>query len=84
MKTPQDYYHDYVSRFATLSNEQLIEAFNMEVGNMNCGHTHVSFFAALHNEMHNRGLDYSAIGSIESISFSKKVELLGNVVKFKN
>jgi hypothetical protein len=81
MKTPQDYYQDFMQRFSCFSDEQLIAAFNMEVGNMSGGNAHVSYLAALHHELHNRNLDYSAIGDIEKISFAEKVELLGNVVK---
>lgn len=83
MKTPHDYYTDFESRFGSFSNQQLIDAFNMEVGNMGWGNARAQFLAALHNELHKRQLDYSAIGDIESISFKEKVELLGNVVRKK-
>jgi len=81
MKTPNDYYLDFENRFSNFSNDQLISAFNIEVGNMSGGLTHVSYLAALHNELHKRDLDYSDIGNSETLSFNEKVELLGNVVR---
>lgn len=45
------------------------------------GHSHASYLAALHHELHNRELDYSEIGNSESISFAQKIELMGNVVR---
>lgn len=81
MKTPHDYYTDYEKRFFTFSDQQLIEAFNMEVGNMTGGCARSQYLAALHNEFHRRELDYSAIGDINSINIDHKVELLGNVIK---
>lgn len=81
MKTPNDYYLDFERRFSLFTNDHLVNAYNLEVANMSSGLTHASYLAALHNELHKRELDYSAIGNSESISFNDKVELLGNVIR---
>ncbi len=76
-------YQEYQDRFRGMSDEELIDAFNREVGNSGWTGARASYLAALHREFGRREYDYSAIGDARSLSFNKKVRLLGRKIVVK-
>ncbi len=76
----RDFYEEFRTRFRGLSNEDLIQAFNREVGNSGWTSARAAYLTALHQEFEGRGLDYSAIGNKTELSFAKRVKLVGNKI----
>lgn len=71
---------NYIDKFKAMTDEQLIEAFNHEVGNTGWVGARALYIAALHQAFHEHGFDYSAIGDEHGLSFSQKVRLEGQKV----
>ena len=63
-----------------MNDEQLVDAFNREVGNSGWTGSRASYLSALHEEFENRNYDYSAIGGKGSLSLKKKVRVTGNKI----
>jgi hypothetical protein len=80
-KTPRAVYEEYLARFKTNTDQDLIDAFNREVGKPGWTSSRGSYLAALHDEFKSRGFDFSAIGDQRSLSFGSKIGLIGKVVK---
>jgi hypothetical protein len=77
---PNESYEQFKHRMENYSDEELIEAFNSQVGNRGSGYTMVNFLSAIHDEFKKRGYDFSAVGNKEELSFAKKVKLVGKKV----
>ena len=77
---PNVRYEDYKRRMENYSDEELIEAFNSQVGNPGSGSAKVDFLSAIHDEFKERGYDYSAVGNEEELSFARKVKLIGKKI----
>lgn len=73
---PQKEFRD---RFAAMSEEQLVGAFNREVGNSGWTSSRAAYLAALRDEFNVRGYDYSAIGK-EGFSLKNKVKLVDKTI----
>lgn len=69
------YYNEFVERFKTYSNEEIIDCFNKEVGNSGWGTARASYLAAIQNEFGRRKFDYSDIGDKKSLSFKYEIYL---------
>lgn len=69
-------------RFSTLDDNQLIEAFNQQVGLSNwTGRCY--FLSVLHEEFYNRRYDYSEIGDHLQLSLERKIQLKeGRIIAF--
>lgn len=68
-------YKEFKNKFQKMNNEQLLNAFNKEVGNSGWTSSRSSYLAALHEEFQNRGYDYSAIGNKKYLSLAKRIKL---------
>jgi hypothetical protein len=79
--TPRARYEEYQARFKAYTDQELIDAFNREVGNPGWVSARASYLAALHDEFKHRGFDFSAIGGQDSLSFRSKVRLMGQVIE---
>ena len=77
---PQKLYQEYKGRFKSMTDEQLIAAFNNEVRNSGWTSARASYLATLHEEFENRSYDYSDIGDKKQLSFAKKIKLLGKKI----
>jgi hypothetical protein len=77
---PDEDYERFKRRMENYSDEELIEAFNREVGNPGWVSARAAYLAAIHDEFKKRGYDYSAIGNEKELSFAKKVKLAGKKV----
>ena len=73
-------YEQFKQRMENYSDEELVEAFNGQVGNPGSGSAKVDFLSAIHDEFKERGYDYSAIGNEEALSFARKVKLVGKTI----
>jgi hypothetical protein len=71
----QKYFEEYVNRFSTYSDSEIISTFNFEVGNSGWGTARASFLAALHDEFIRRKIDFSLIGDTKSLSFKSTIKL---------
>ncbi|WP_201328339.1 hypothetical protein [Thermotomaculum hydrothermale] len=78
--TPQDYFDEFKARFEKMSDAELIEAFNREVGNPGWGSARGAYLAALHNEFMDRDIDISEIGDKYSMSLKHKIKLVKKIV----
>ncbi len=77
--TPVDHektYQEFKERFNKMSNEELISAFNREVGNPGWTSSRATYLALMNEEFEKRKFDYSAIGSSGGLSLKNKVELV--------
>ena len=73
-------YESFKRRMEKYSDEELIQAFNNEVGNPGWTSARAAYLTAIHNEFNERGYDYSAIGNEEELSFARKVKLVGRKI----
>jgi hypothetical protein len=71
---------DFAARFKALSDNDLVEALNSQVGNNGWVASRAAYFAALKQEFDNRGFDHSAITSKDGFSFARKVRLEGKKI----
>ena len=71
------HYNEFKDRFQKMNNNELIDAFNRDVGNPGWVSARANFLAALHDEFEDRGFDYSAIGDESCMSMMKKIKLTG-------
>ncbi len=76
----RNFYEEFRTRFRDLSNKDLIQAFNREVGNPGWTSARAAYLAALHREFEDRGFNYSAIGNKTELSFAKRVKLDGDKI----
>ena len=73
-------YEQFKRRMENYLDEELIEAFNNQVGNRGSGYARVNFLSAIHDKFKKRGYDFSAVGNKEELSFAKKVKLVGKKI----
>lgn len=72
----QRLYRECKESLQKMSDEQLIDSFNKDVGNPGWVSARGRFHSALREEFENRGFDFSAIGNKNSLSFANKVVLI--------
>jgi hypothetical protein len=72
---PQKLFKDYMKRFNTYSDEEIIEVFNSEVECIGWVSARASFLGALHKQFDRRNFDYSLIGDERSLSFKYHIYL---------
>lgn len=72
---------DYQKRFRDMSDQELVEAFNREVGGSGWTSSRAKYLEALHQEFKVRGFDYSIIGDDHGLSFKDKVRLENNRIE---
>jgi hypothetical protein len=77
--TPEEVYERFVARFKGFTDEELIGAFNRDVGNPGWVSARASYHVALHREFKLRGFDCSAMAEF-GWSLRSKIKLIGNVV----
>jgi len=79
MKTQaQNYFDGYVDLFKSYDDQEIITAFNREVGISGWGTARSAFLSAIHSEFNRRQLDYSVIGDQKTLSFKSMICLTGN------
>jgi hypothetical protein len=66
--------------FGNLSDQELIDAFNREVGNPGWTSGRATYLGALQKEFQSRNLDYSEIGNKRWLSFARKIKLIGKKI----
>lgn len=76
----QKKYKEYRERFSDMSNRQLIDVFNYDVGNPGSVRTRLIFLRALQDEFDNRNFDYSDIGDQTSFSLKNKVKIFNKKI----
>ena len=76
----QKYFEEYVNRFSTYSDSEIISTFNFEVGNSGWGTARASYLSAIHSEFDRRNIDYSLIGDAQTLSFKNEITLDGKKV----
>jgi len=74
---------DHQDRFKTLSNRELIEAFNKDVGNPGWVRARGEFHLAMVEEFKRRNIDYSAIGNETAVSWENRIKLTGNTISLE-
>lgn len=79
--TDKQRYREFRTHFATMSDEELVDAFNREVGNLGWVRSRGSYLLALRDEFESRGFDYSAIGNKEGFSLKNKVKVVGKKIE---
>ena len=76
----QEIYREYAEWFKKMSDEELVEAFNCQVGNAGWVARKITYLCALHAEFNNRNYDYSAIGTKGSLCLLRKIKLIGKKI----
>jgi hypothetical protein len=76
-------FEEYNQLLDQLTDQELIDRFNHEVGPALYGWTSskASYFAAVHHQFNKRDFDYSAIGDVHALSWKNKIRLKGKVVE---
>ncbi len=74
-------YEEYKKILKSKTGEQLIEAFNREVGNPGWASSRASYLAALHDEFEEHRYDYAEIGDKYELSLARKVKLVGKKIR---
>lgn len=72
--------HNFTSALDSLSNQELINRFNQEVGNSGWTCSRGEFLLALNRQFTDRGIDFSSIGDGASLSLKNKIKLAGNII----
>jgi hypothetical protein len=76
-------FEEFLERFGQISDEELVQLFNKEVGNQGWGTARASFLTAIHHEFDKRGFDYSEIGDSDTLSFKNLISLTNKKVSTK-
>ncbi len=72
---PDELFVKFKERFKKMSNDELVEAFNREVGKAGWTGARGAYLAALHREFEDRGIEICRIGDESSLSLAKKVKI---------
>ena len=73
-------YKECREKLQKMNDEQLVDAFNEDVGNPGWVGARARFHSALREEFESRGFDFSAIGNKSSLSFANKIALVGKII----
>lgn len=73
----QRLYEECKEQLQKMSDEQLIDSFNKDVGNPGWVDARARFHSAIHEEFERRGFDFSIIGNKNSLSFANRITLIG-------
>ena len=76
----QRLYNECKEKLHKMSDEQLTESFNKDVGNPGWVGARARFHSALREEFESRGFDFSAIGKKNGLSFTNKIILVGKKI----
>ena len=77
----EEYKKECEIRFNKMTDAEIIEAFNKQVGNTGWTTSRGIYLSSFHKELDNRGFDFSAIGTNNSLSFKNKIILVGKKVE---
>ncbi len=77
-KTTEEYFDYFTKYFSELTNTELIEKFNREVGIYAFGVARQGCLKALENQLVKRGIDFSEVGDKTRMSYATKVDLVNN------
>lgn len=80
MPSPQENYETFKAQLRLLNNEEIIEAFNRQIGNNGWTSSRGSYLGALSSEFERRGFDYSSVGNEAGLSLANKVKIENNVI----
>jgi hypothetical protein len=80
-QTPHELMLEFQGKLMKYSDEELINAFNREVGNNGWCSARGSYLTAMHNEFDRRRIDYRAVGDSVSLCFRQKVSLVNKCLK---
>jgi len=72
---------EFINRLMGETDEELIESFNRDVGNKGWATARGRFHFAIRSEFIRRGFDFTAIGGPDSLSFNRKVKLVGKKIE---
>ena len=72
-------FEEFTERFDSLTDLELVDCFNQQVGNSGWTSAKAFYLAALH-KIFIRRFDYSIIGNQENLSFKYKIQLRGRKV----
>ena len=79
--SPDRLFEDYKKQFAQMTDSELVDAFNREVGNPGWTSARGAYLAALHNEFSKRGFIVSPkVGNRYCLSLKHKVKLVKKLV----
>jgi len=72
------YSEEFTARFNAYSDNEIISAFNSEVGKQGWDTARAAFLSSINDEFDRRNFDYSAIGSKEYLSYKNPIRLNDN------
>ena len=80
-------YQEFKDKFRSMSDSQLIDAFNREVGDSGWTGSRGAYLSALHNEFKNRHYDCAKIEGEEynhpTFSIAYKIKLVGKKIELE-
>jgi hypothetical protein len=83
MSTATNTQTDFKNRFLKMSDDELIDVFNNDVGKHVWISARARFHSALCEEFDKRGFDYSSIGHKEqgTLNINRKIKLVGHKIE---
>ncbi len=77
----EEYKKECEARFSKMTDAEIVEAFNKQVGNTGWTTSKGIYLSVLHQELSNRSIDFSAVETNNSLSFKNKIMLVGKKVE---
>ncbi|WP_053971138.1 hypothetical protein [Mangrovimonas sp. ST2L15] len=68
---------EYMDKFDKLTDQEIIEKFNNQIGNHGWGSARANYLGAIRQQYEKRNIDFSEIGDDKGMFYSNKVELNG-------
>lgn len=76
----QKLFEEYQLRFDSFTDEEIIEAFNSQVGNGGTGTAKMTYLRAIRSQLIKRNIDFSEVGDERTMSYKRKVNLNGKKI----
>jgi len=80
IKYAQDYYEEYMALMRDDTDQEIVDAFNKQVGNPGWVTARAGYLAAIRKQLNERGMDYSEIGDKTVMSYRYCVVLEGKTL----
>lgn len=75
IKYQNDYFREYIERFSTYSDLEIVAAFNGQVGNGGWGTARAAYLSAIRHELDRRHINRDDVSTENSTSYAERVSL---------
>ena len=75
IKYHDDYFREYLERFSTYTDLEIVAAFNRQTGNGGWGTARAAYLTAIRHELDRRNINSDDVSGENSISYAERVSL---------